>query len=69
MQAVPAAPDGHPALYTSPIAELAGDLPLVPLLMAGLIPQSINVWMGAARDGGWVDGSCRCVDGGAAGRA
>ena len=27
------AADGHPKLYASPIAELAGDIPLVPALM------------------------------------
>ncbi|KAL4429824.1 hypothetical protein ABPG77_010941 [Micractinium sp. CCAP 211/92] len=50
-QAVATAPDGHPALYSSPIAELAGDIPLVPAVMGRLVPQSINLWMGAARDG------------------
>jgi len=27
------AADGHPDLYASPIAELAGDIPLVPHIM------------------------------------
>lgn len=51
-QEVPTAHDGHPALYSSPIAELSGDIPLVPAVMGRLVPQSINLWMGAARDGG-----------------
>lgn len=51
-QEVPTAHDGHPALYSSPIAELTGDIPLVPAVMGRLVPQSINLWMGAARDGG-----------------
>ncbi|KAL4437367.1 hypothetical protein ABPG75_004506 [Micractinium tetrahymenae] len=50
-QAVPTAPDGHPAPYASPIAELARDVPLVPSVMGLLVPQSINLWLGAARDG------------------
>lgn len=32
-QAVGMAADGHPELYASPIAELAGDIPLVPHIM------------------------------------
>ena len=50
-QAVPTAPDGHPALYASPVAELAGDFPLMPRIMGRLVPQSINLWLGAATDG------------------
>lgn len=77
------ASDGHPELYASPIAELAGDIPLVPQIMVRLlrlcelvcqmgttavcmlqycsaarpklqgklVPQQINLWMGAAQEG------------------
>lgn len=51
-QAVPTAPDGHPALYASPVAELAADIPLTPRLMGHLVPQSINLWLGATSHGG-----------------
>lgn len=50
-QAVGTEPDGHPALYASPVAQLAGDVPLVPAVMGPLVPQSISLWMGAARHG------------------
>lgn len=50
-QAVELAPDGHPHLYASPVAELASDVPLLPRLMAPLVPQSVNLWAGAAREG------------------
>ncbi|PRW60895.1 ion channel [Chlorella sorokiniana] len=50
-QAVGMAADGHPKVYASPIAELAGDIPLVPHIMGKLVPQQINIWMGAAQDG------------------
>ena len=47
-QPVAPAADGHPRLYASPVAELAHDIPLVPLLAGRLVPQGINLWMGAA---------------------
>jgi hypothetical protein len=53
-QPLPPAADGHPALHVSPVAELAQDVPLVPQLMGALVPQSINIWLGAA-----ADGACR----------
>ena len=70
-QAVATAPDGHPALYASPVAELAADFPLVPQIMGRLVPQSINLWMGAAVDGeglavnwlaGWLAGQAGLAD-------
>jgi hypothetical protein len=33
------------------VAQLAGPLPLQPALMGNLVPQSINLWMGAAQEG------------------
>lgn len=51
-QAVPTAPDGHPALYAPLIRRLAADLPVAPQLTANLVPQSINLWCGAATQGG-----------------
>jgi hypothetical protein len=51
-QAVPTAPDGHPALYAPLIQRLAADLPVAPQLTANLVPQSINMWCGAASKGG-----------------
>jgi hypothetical protein len=33
------------------VAQLAAPLPLRPALMGNLVPQSINIWMGAAREG------------------
>ncbi|KAI3427056.1 hypothetical protein D9Q98_006996 [Chlorella vulgaris] len=50
-QAVPTAPDGHPALYAPLIRRLAADLPVAPQLTANLVPQSINLWCGAATQG------------------
>lgn len=46
------APDGHPALYASPVDALAPDIPLSPRLMGRLVPQSINLWLGATPHGG-----------------
>lgn len=58
-QHVAVGPDGHPRLHASPVSELAGDIPLVPAVMGALVPQAINMWAGAARDGacgsaGWA---------------
>lgn len=66
-QSVEMGPDGHARLYASPVAELAADIPLVPAVMGSLVPQSINLWVGAARDGeGWRGGGvllcCSCCD-------
>lgn len=45
--------DGHAEVVASPLAELcaAGDLPLQPALMGHLVPQQLNLWMGAAQQG------------------
>lgn len=48
---VPVAPDGHPHLWAPPISCVARLLPLQPPLMGHLVPQAINVWMGAAQEG------------------
>lgn len=50
-QAVKAAPDGFPELHAGPVTRLADDFPTVPSLLGGLVPQNINLWMGAAPDG------------------
>ena len=45
--------DGHAEVVASPLTELcaAGDLPLQPALMGHLVPQQLNLWMGAAQQG------------------
>ena len=50
---VPVAPDGHPALMAEPLLSLAaaGDFPAAPALAGHLVPQSVNLWMGAAPEG------------------
>lgn len=49
------APDGHPELTAPPVTQLLRALPspppLQPDLVPHLVPQSINMWMGAAPDG------------------
>ncbi len=47
------APDGHPELLAPPLARgLAADVPLRPALAGALVPQSINLWAGAAPSDG-----------------
>ncbi len=45
--------DGHAEALASPLAELraAGALPLQPALTGNLVPQQLNLWMGAAAAG------------------
>ncbi|GBF92068.1 hypothetical protein Rsub_04415 [Raphidocelis subcapitata] len=47
----PVAPDGHPELTAPPVTQLLGHLPLQPAPLPHLVPQSINMWMGAATEG------------------
>jgi hypothetical protein len=46
---VPTGSDGHPDLMGEPLVRLRSDFPLTPGLMGHLVPQAINLWMGAAR--------------------
>ena len=50
-QPVAVAPDGHPELCAAPVAQLQGDFPLRPALLGNLVPQQLNLWMGAAPAG------------------
>jgi hypothetical protein len=50
---VPVAPDGHAELSAPPVTQLLPLLPLQPGPLPHLVPQSVNMWMGAAPDGGW----------------
>jgi len=43
--------DGHPHVMGSPVKQLKGDFPLRPECMGNLLPQQINLWMGAAPSG------------------
>ncbi|KAL0039653.1 hypothetical protein WJX77_004437 [Trebouxia sp. C0004] len=43
--------DGHPHVMGFPVKELKGDFPLRPECMGNLVPQQINLWMGAASNG------------------
>lgn len=43
--------DGHPHVMGFPVKELKGDFPLRPECMGNLVPQQINLWMGAAPNG------------------
>jgi hypothetical protein len=45
------AADGHPEVLQPPLAALRGDLPLVPALAGHLVPQQLNLWMGASAAG------------------
>ncbi|GAX76316.1 hypothetical protein CEUSTIGMA_g3762.t1 [Chlamydomonas eustigma] len=47
-QDVEAGPDGFPELMGHPLLELQKDLVKVPELMGNLVPQQINLWMGAS---------------------
>jgi len=44
-------PDDRPALMSSPLTELQGDLPLRPSLLRLLVPQNMNLWMGRSGRG------------------
>ena len=44
-------PDGQPGLLGAPVSHLRSDFPLRPECMGQLVPQSINMWMGAASEG------------------
>lgn len=46
--------DGHPELYAAPLSHLTSDFPLVPSCMGRLVPQQVNLWMGATQQGAWV---------------
>lgn len=48
---VKTASDGHPELCAAPVCCLLDSLPLQPSIMGHLVPQSINMWMGAAQEG------------------
>lgn len=50
---IQAEPDsqGQPGLMGPPVSQLQGDFPLRPECMGNLVPQSINMWMGAASEG------------------
>ncbi|KAI8469384.1 MAG: cupin-like domain-containing protein [Monoraphidium minutum] len=50
-QQVAVAPDGHAELAAPPVAQLLPLLPLRPPQVPHLVPQSINMWMGAAPEG------------------
>ena len=50
-QEAPVGPDGHPEVLASPTAALADDFPMQPALLGALVPQQINIWMGAAAEG------------------
>jgi len=50
-QEVGPAADGHPDLYTHPLTELAHDFEPVPSLAGHLVPQQMNLWMGASKAG------------------
>ena len=54
--------DGHAEVLASPLAELCagGDLPLQPALMGNLVPQQLNLWMGAAQQGALQARLARC---------
>ena len=39
----------------SPVGELQSDFPLQPQCMGNLVPQQINLWMGAAPEGHSLD--------------
>ncbi|KAL0045239.1 hypothetical protein WJX82_001458 [Trebouxia sp. C0006] len=43
--------DGHPHVMGLPVKQLKGDFPLRPECMGNLLPQQINLWMGAAPNG------------------
>ena len=43
--------NGCPELYTEPIKSLKDTFPLRPRLMGRLIPQQMNLWMGASSSG------------------
>lgn len=43
--------DGHPHVMGPPVEELRADFPLRPACMGNLVPQQINLWMGAAPKG------------------
>jgi len=45
------AADGHPEVLQPPLAALRGDVPLVPALAGHLVPQQLNLWMGASLAG------------------
>ena len=49
---------GHPKLLAAPLTELQADIPLRPALMGNLVPQQINLWMGAAQEGPPVQCAC-----------
>ena len=42
---------GHPNLLAAPLTELQAAIPLRSALMGILVPQQINLWMGAAQAG------------------
>ena len=49
---------GYPNLLAAPLTELQADMPQRPALMGNLIPQQINLWMGAAQEGQPVHHTC-----------
>lgn len=40
--------DGKPDLVSEPVASLISDIPVTPSLMGNLVPQNVNLWMGAS---------------------
>ena len=42
---------GQPNIMGPPVSRLRQDFPMRPECMGGLVPQQINLWMGAARNG------------------
>ena len=46
------APDGHPEFLSHLLMCLCKDFPFRPALIAGLVPFQVNLWMGAAPEGG-----------------
>lgn len=46
--------DGQPNVMGPPVNKLREDFPLQPECMGNLVPQQINLWMGAARNGSYL---------------
>ncbi len=53
--------DGHPHVMGFPVKELKGDFPLRPECMGNLVPQQINLWMGAAPKGHLLYNPCHSL--------
>ena len=49
--------NGQPNVMGPPVNKLRKDFPLQPECMGKLVPQQINLWMGAARNGNYLPSS------------